>query len=149
FSYLNPLLQYGLESLARDAHDAGIDGVLITDLAVESAERHMESFRKAGLDTVFLATPTSTLRRLEMVAQRSSGFIYVVSRTGVTGDAIPPGTADHLVASIRSISGLPIAIGFGISTPEQAATVSTPADGVVVGTAFMRAIESYPDDVSE
>src|SRR4051812_2026934 len=86
FSYLNPLLRYGFDKLARDAYEAGVDGVLLTDLSVEEAQEPVRDLRKEGLDTVFLAAPTSTERRLRLVAEHSSGFVYLVSRTGITGE---------------------------------------------------------------
>jgi tryptophan synthase alpha chain len=142
FTYVNPVLRYGLDNLARDAKAAGIDGCLLTDVSVEEAEVYVNAMRNAGLDTVFLAAPTSTPERLKLVAKFSSGFIYVVSRTGVTGerkelsDALQP-----LIDATRAISKLPVAAGFGISTPEQAGAVAKIADGVVVGSAIVRLIE--------
>jgi tryptophan synthase alpha chain len=142
FTYLNPVLRYGLANLARDAKAAGVDGCLLTDVSVEEAEVYVNAMRDAGLDTVFLAAPTSTPERLRLVAKYSSGFIYLVSRTGVTGereklsDALQP-----LIDAMRAISNLPVAAGFGISTPQQAGAVSKIADGVVVGSAIVRLIE--------
>lgn len=144
FSYLNPILRYGVAGLARDAARSGIDGVLITDLSVEEAESVAPVFRKAGLDTVFLASPTSTPRRMQLVAQHSSGFVYLVSRTGVTGErADLPDSLPPLVASMRQVTTLPLAVGFGISTPQQAAQAGRLADGVVIGSAFVRLIEQH------
>ena len=142
FTYVNPVLRYGLDNLARDAKAAGIDGCLLTDVSVEEADVYVTAMRAAGLDTVFLAAPTSTPERLKLVAKFSSGFIYLVSRTGVTGeraelsDALQP-----LIDATRAISKLPLAAGFGISTPEQAGAVAKIADGVVVGSAIVRLIE--------
>jgi tryptophan synthase alpha chain len=142
FTYLNPVLRYGIANLARDAKAAGIDGCLLTDVSVEEAEVYVNAMREAGLDTVFLATPTSTPERLKLVAKYSSGFIYLVSRTGVTGeraelsDSLPP-----LIDAMRKVSDLPLAAGFGISTPEQAGAVAKLADGVIVGSAIVRLIE--------
>jgi tryptophan synthase alpha chain len=144
FSYLNPLLRYGFESLARDAVRSGIDGVLLTDLSVEEAGQHVPVVREAGLDTVFLAAPTSTPERLAAVARFSSGFVYLVSRTGVTGERASLSDAvEPLVRSMRRYTELPLAVGFGISTPEQAAAAGKLADGVAVGTAFVRTIEEH------
>jgi tryptophan synthase alpha chain len=146
FTYLNPVLRYGLEALARDAKEAGIDGCLLTDLSVEEAHSYTSSMKSAGLDTVFLAAPTSTPARLKLVSEYSSGFVYLVSRTGVTGerssisDSLAP-----LVTAMRAITRLPLAVGFGIATPEQAREVSRIADGVVVGSAFVRLIEQNGD----
>ncbi len=147
FTYLNPALHYGFEKLAADAKAAGIDGVLLTDLSVEEAEPYVKPVRDAGLDTVFLAAPTSTPERLKLVAKYSSGFVYLVSRTGVTGertalsDALAP-----LIDSMRAATPLPLAAGFGISTPEQAGAVARMADGVVVGSAFVRLIEKQASE---
>lgn len=142
FTYLNPVLRYGLANLARDAKAAGIDGCLLTDVSVEEAEVYVSAMRAAGLDTVFLAAPTSTPERLKLVAKYSSGFIYLVSRTGVTGErAQLSDTLQPLIDSTRAISTLPLAAGFGISTPQQAGAVAKIADGVVVGSAIVRLIE--------
>jgi tryptophan synthase alpha chain len=142
FTYMNPVLRYGLDALARDAKAAGIDGCLLTDLSVEEAAPYMAAMRAAELDTVFLAAPTSTERRLKLVAEYSTGFVYLVSRTGVTGvradlsDSLAP-----LIGKMRGVTSLPLAAGFGISTPDQAGAVAKMADGVVVGSAIVRQIE--------
>lgn len=142
FTYLNPALRYGFKKLAHDAKAAGIDGCLLTDLSVEEAGEYVKPLREAGLDTVFLAAPTSTEHRLKLVAQYSSGFVYLVSRTGVTGEqAALSDQVGPLVQKMRSATGLPLAVGFGISTPQQAAAVAGIADGVVVGSAVVRMIE--------
>ncbi len=141
FTYMNPVVRYGFERLADDAKAAGIDGFLLTDLSVEEAEEYVIPVRKAGLDTVFLAAPTSSPRRLALVASYSSGFIYVVSRTGVTGERDQlSGAAGPLLKSLREQTSLPLAIGFGISSGAQAREAAQLADGVVVGSAFVRAI---------
>lgn len=147
FSYLNPVLRYGIEAAARDAAEAGVDGFLLTDLSVEEAAPYVALLRGRGLDTVFLAAPTSTAERLELVARHSSGFVYLVSRTGVTGEreslseAIGP-----LVAAMRRVTDLPLAVGFGISRPDQVAAVARLADGVVVGSAFVKLVERLGED---
>jgi tryptophan synthase alpha chain len=142
FSYLNPLLRYGFEKLARRASDSGIDGVLLTDLSVEEAEQPVRVLRASGLDTIFLAAPTSTERRLRLVAAHSSGFIYLVSRTGVTGErASLSEAARPLVERMRGLTDLPLAIGFGISSPAQVFEAGTLADGVVVGSSIVNCIE--------
>lgn len=147
FTYLNPVLRYGLDRLAADAKAAGIDGCLLTDLSVEEAESYVEAMRKAGLDTVFLAAPTSTDRRLELVAKYSTGFVYLVSRTGVTGERAALSEAlGPLIERTRQATALPLAAGFGISTPEQAGIVAKMADGVVVGSAIVRLIEKNASD---
>jgi tryptophan synthase alpha chain len=147
FSYLNPLLRYGFEKLAKEAVDAGIDGVLLTDLCIEEAQDSVKRLRAQGLDTVFLAAPTSTDRRLRLVAEHSSGFVYLVSRTGVTGEQVSlSGAAHSLVQRMRNLTSLPLAVGFGISTPQQVAEVAEMSDGVVVGSAIVRFVESHAED---
>ncbi len=142
FTYLNPVLRYGLDALARDAKAAGIDGCLLTDLSVEEASPYVGAMRSAGLDTVFLAAPTSTPERLKLVAKYSTGFVYLVSRTGVTGErASVSDSLAPLVTAMRASTKLPLAAGFGISTPDQAAAVAKIADGIVVGSAIVRLIE--------
>jgi tryptophan synthase alpha chain len=142
FTYLNPVVRYGLERLARDAAASGIDGCLLTDASVEEAQDYVAAMHRHGLDTVFLAAPTSTRRRLELVARYSTGFVYLVSRTGVTGerenlsDAVAP-----LVKAVRAVTSLPLAVGFGISRPEHVAELGRQVEAVVVGSAFVRVIE--------
>ncbi|MBV8842294.1 MAG: tryptophan synthase subunit alpha [Bryobacterales bacterium] len=147
FTYLNPAFQYGFERLARDMKAAGIDGCLLTDVSVEEAAQYVKIMRGIGLDTVFLAAPTSTERRLQLVAAYSSGFVYLVSRTGVTGErtALSESVAP-LIRRMRAITSTPLAVGFGISTPEQAGAVAKMADGVVVGSAIVRLIEQHADN---
>ncbi len=147
FSYLNPLLRYGFDKLARDASQAGIDGVLLTDLCIEEAQTPVRRLREYGLDTVFLGAPTSTERRLRLVAEHSSGFIYLVSRTGITGEqASLSEAAAPLAKRMRALTDLPIAIGFGVSTPQQVAEVAGISDGVVVGSAIVKFIETHGKD---
>jgi tryptophan synthase alpha chain len=142
FTYLNPAIHYGFEKLAKEAKAAEIDGVLLTDLSVEEAGPYVKPLRDAGLDTVFLASPTSTERRLKLVGEYSSGFVYLVSRTGVTGErAALSESLGELIASVRKATPLPLAAGFGISTPDQAQAVARMAEGVVVGSAIVRQIE--------
>jgi len=143
FSYLNPLLRYGFERLAKDASEAGIDGVLLTDLSVEEAMTPVKRLRDQGLDTVFLAAPTSTDHRLRLVAENSPGFVYLVSRTGVTGEQNTlSSAAAPLIQRTRNLTDLPLALGFGISTPDQVAEVAKLADGIVVGSAIVKCIEA-------
>ncbi len=142
FSYLNPLLRYGFERLAHDASGAGVDGVLLTDLCIEEASEPVRRLREQGLDTIFLAAPTSTERRLRLVAEHSSGFIYLVSRTGVTGEQTSVSeAAAPLTRRMRELTDLPLTVGFGISKPEQVSEVARLADGVVVGSAIVKCIE--------
>lgn len=145
FSYLNPLLRYGLHRLAGDAAAAGVDGVLVTDLPPEEGGEWIACARKAGIDTVFLAAPTSPEARLKRVADCSRGFVYAVSRTGVTGerDALSADAAG-LVGRLKTLTGLPVALGFGLSTPEQVRAAAEAADGVVVGSAIVRFLEEDP-----
>jgi tryptophan synthase alpha chain len=144
FTYMNPLVRYGFDALARDAVASGIDGCLLTDLSVEEAGPYAGALRDHGLDTVFLAAPTSTERRRRLVAQYSTGFIYLVSRTGVTGEQQSVAdSAAPLVESMRQVTDLPLAVGFGISTPDQMRAVGELADAVVVGSALVRAIEKH------
>ncbi len=147
FTYMNPLIRYGLEKLAKDAAASGIDGCLLTDLSVEEAAKYIGVMRDSNLDTVFLAAPTSTDRRMKLVAEYSSGFVYLVSRTGVTGEQVSVSDAvGPLVASMRAATPLPLAVGFGIATADHAAKVGAFADAVVVGSAIVRTIEKYGGD---
>lgn len=144
FSYMNPLLKYGFDSLARDAAAAGVDGVLLTDLSVEEAKDPVQRLRERGLDTVFLAAPTSSERRLRLVAEHSSGFVYLVSRTGVTGERQSlSDAAAPLARRMREFTRLPLAVGFGIGTPGQVSEAAQIADGVVVGSAIVHFIETH------
>lgn len=149
FTYLNPVLRYGLDRLARDAAARGIDGCLLIDASVEEAQEYVAAMHSHGLDTVFLAAPTSTRRRLDLVGRYSTGFVYLVSRTGVTGeretlsDAVAP-----LVRAVRAVTDLPLAVGFGISRPEHVAALGRQVEAVVVGSAFVRLIERYANDAS-
>lgn len=146
FTYMNPVVRYGFEALARDAKAAGIDGCLMTDLSVEEAEDYIGIMREAGLDTVFLAAPTSSPRRLELVAKYSSGFVYVVSRNGVTGEREQlSASVGPLLEQLRAKTTLPLAVGFGISNGEQARAAAVHGDGVVVGSAIVRLIEQGGD----
>jgi tryptophan synthase alpha chain len=145
FSYLNPVLRMGLEQFAARAADSGGDGALITDLPVEEADEYLRHMRKRNLATVFLAAPTSTDERLKRIADASTGFVYAVSRTGVTGARKElPEDARKLVQRLRKFTRLPIAVGFGISAPEQFAAVGEYADAAVVGSAIVQLIERSP-----
>lgn len=142
FSYFNPLLSYGLERLSKEAKDAGVDGVLITDMTPEESEDVSKILKENNLDLIFLVAPTSTDERLKMIASKATGFIYAVSRTGVTGarDEMTS-DAETLVTRVRAFSDLPVAVGFGISTPEQVRDVQHYADAAVVGSAIVKEIE--------
>jgi len=142
FSYFNPLLQFGIEKLTDEAKRAGVDGILVTDLVPEEASEFTSVLRANDLDMIFLIAPTSTDERLKMVAERASGFIYAVSRAGITGArAEMSAEAEKLVRRMRQFSDLPVAVGFGISTPEQVADVWRYADAAVVGSAIVAEIE--------
>jgi tryptophan synthase alpha chain len=145
FSYLNPILQFGLERFCDAAGKAGLDGTLVIDLPVEEAGDYLRAMRARNLATIFLAAPTSTDQRLKRIAEASTGFVYAVSRTGVTGERDqPPRDARDLVRRLRKHTKLPIAVGFGISTPQQFAAVGEYADAAVVGSAIVHTIERNP-----
>ncbi|PWT88466.1 MAG: tryptophan synthase subunit alpha [Blastocatellia bacterium] len=142
FSYFNPLLQFGLKRLATTAKEAGVDGILVTDLTPEEAVDFETELRRNELDMIFLTAPTSTDARLKLIAERASGFIYAVSRAGVTGEqASVSEEAEKLVSRVRQFSSLPVAVGFGVSTREQVVDVQRYADAVVVGSAIVSQIE--------
>jgi tryptophan synthase alpha chain len=142
FSYFNPLFQFGLERLAVEAQRAGIDGVLVTDLIPEAATAFAATLRAHDLDMIFLVAPTSTDMRLQLVAEKASGFIYAVSRAGVTGEQTSVSAeAEKLVTRMRRFSDLPIAVGFGISNAKQVSEVWRYADAVVVGSAIVAEVE--------
>ncbi|HET9180101.1 MAG TPA: tryptophan synthase subunit alpha [Terriglobia bacterium] len=144
FSYYNPILQYGLENFARDASEAGADGVLAVDLSPEESVSYVETLRKWNLDTIFLGAPTSTDERLQRVANASTGFLYLIARAGVTGerDKVSDSTRP-LIERVRKMTRLPLAVGFGISTPEQVRSVQELADAAVVGSAIVRSVEEH------
>jgi len=142
FSYFNPLLQFGQERLAVVASQAGIDGVLVTDLIPEEAESWTQNLLRHRLDPIFLAAPTTSEKRLARIAQHAQGFIYAISRAGVTGERDEmTRDAEALVKRVRLVSDLPVAVGFGISTPEQVRAVWRFADAAVVGSAIVKQIE--------
>ncbi|HZJ43834.1 MAG TPA: tryptophan synthase subunit alpha [Pyrinomonadaceae bacterium] len=142
FSYFNPLLQYGLKQLCQEAKRVGLDGVLVTDLTPEEATDFSAELKSHDLDMIFLIAPTSNDVRLRLVAKHASGFIYAVSRAGVTGARESVSVeAEKLVRRMRAFSDLPIVVGFGISSSSQVAEVEQYADGVVVGSAIVAEIE--------
>jgi tryptophan synthase alpha chain len=142
FSYFNPILQMGLEKFAAAAAQAGADGVLATDLTPEEAGEYRRALRAHGLDTIFLGAPTSTDARLKLIAEASSGFLYLISRTGVTGarESLPE-DLPSLVRRTRAVTSLPIAVGFGISQPGHVSVLGGLADAAVVGSALVEEIE--------
>ena len=145
FSYFNPLLQMGLERFAASAAEAGADGVLATDLTPEEADEYCRILRARGLDTIFLGAPTSTDERLRRIAEVSRGFLYLISRTGVTGARQElPEDLPVLVRRARAATQLPIAVGFGISLPGHVSILGGLADAAVVGSALVAEIEKAP-----
>jgi tryptophan synthase alpha chain len=142
FSYFNPILRIGLERFCSQAANSGVDAVLATDMIVEEAHEYLTQMRHNGLLPVFLAAPTSTDQRLKMIANVSDGFIYAISRTGITGaQQSLAADARRLVERLRRFTQLPIAVGFGISTPEHVSAVGEFADAAVIGTAIVSLIE--------
>lgn len=142
FTYYNPVLQYGHERFAQALGRAGADGALVVDLTPEEAAPYVSAMRARNLETVFLAAPTSTEERLERVAKNSTGFLYLVSRTGVTGEREEiSASVRPLVERARRHTDLPLAVGFGLSKPGQVREVQALADAAVVGSAVVRAIE--------
>ena len=147
FGYYNPFFRFGERELARRAAAAGVDGILCTDLPPEEAAGWVEACSQADVDRVFLLAPTSDASRIEAVRGVASGFVYFVSVTGVTGArAQAPQGIDGLVATVRDGTGLPVGVGFGIATDEQAAAVARYADLVIVGSALVRTIDAAGRD---
>lgn len=147
--YFNPVFQMGLERFARRAAGAGVDGVIVPDLPPEESDALHSALRTRGIALVFLLAPTGDIDRIQFVAERTDEFLYLVSLTGVTGprDQLPP-DLESFVACVRAATNLPLAVGFGISTPDHAARVARIADGVIVGSALLRAIRAGQDPVT-
>ncbi len=148
FTYLNPVFTYGFDAFHRDAADAGADGVLLLDLPPDEAEQDAVTFpaARAGLKTIRLIAPTTPPDRMRRLAESSEGFIYALSRTGVTGaHGAPSEKIAEFVGAIRPHSNVPVCVGFGISSPDQAAAVARAADGVIVGSAIVRQVEENLD----
>lgn len=142
FSYLNPILQFGLDKFCAAAADARVDGALITDLPIEEAADYLQAMKTHRLAPVFLAAPTSTDERLRQIARHSRGFVYAISRTGITGTRQDvAGDAHSLVERLRKYTKLSVAVGFGVSTPEQFAEIGSFADAAVVGSAIVQRVE--------
>ncbi|MES1925082.1 tryptophan synthase subunit alpha [Salinisphaera sp. T31B1] len=145
--YLNPIDRFGLERFAARAAEVGVDGVLIVDLTAEEAPEIMPTLRGADLDAVCLVAPTTGAERLERICANAGGFIYYVSFKGVTGSAsLDVSSIGERIEAIRAVSDLPVAVGFGVSTPANAADVARVADAVVVGSALVRRIADLGDD---
>ena len=148
FGYLNPILRYGMARFADDAAEAGADGVLVTDMIVEEASEYLAEMNRVGLSPIFLAAPTSPDERLEAITRNSKGFVYAISRVGITGaQSSLTSDAASLVARIRRFSNkdgrsLPVAVGFGISNADQVAQVGEFADAAVIGSTIVQLIES-------
>ena len=141
-TYYNPVFKYGEERFVLDASAAGVDGIIVPDLPPDEAGNLIRYAKKSGLDTIFLLAPTSTNDRILKVAKASTGFIYYVPITGITGSRLSlDSSIEGHIARIRSVTAKPVAVGFGISTPEEAADVSRFADGVIVGSAIVKRVE--------
>lgn len=141
-TYYNPVFKYGDEKFVRDATRAGVDGIIVPDLPPDEAGTLMKFSRKYGLDTIFLLAPTSTLQRMQLVAKYSTGFIYYVSITGITGAALKLDASQRKsIGAIKGITRKPVALGFGVSSPKEARAVAEFADGVIVGSAIVRKIK--------
>jgi len=148
FSYLNPVVKRGMNRLCEEAAEAGVDGVLLTDMIVEEADEYLEAMQANQLAPIFLAAPTSPDRRLKAIGEASRGFVYAISRVGITGTQTQvAGDAAELVARLRQFTKLPIAVGFGISNAEHVAAVGKFADAAVIGSALVSLIEkSSPEE---
>jgi tryptophan synthase alpha chain len=147
-TYFNPVFKYEVEHFIKDAKDSGVDGVIIPDLPPDEAADFIKLSREATLDTIFLLAPTSTEDRIERVARASSGFIYYVSITGITGaDLLLDGSMEVLIEEIRKYTNRPIAVGFGVSTPFQASAVAKVSDAVIVGSAIVKRLHESPDEL--
>jgi tryptophan synthase alpha chain len=145
FSYLNPVVRFGMEAFAKAAKKAGADGVLLTDMIVEEAGEYLRVMRESDLAPVFLAAPTSPDERLKAIAENSCGFVYAISRVGITGTQTELASdAEGLVKRLRKFTKLPIALGFGVSNAEHVKTVNTFADAAVVGSALVQLVEKTP-----
>ena len=149
FTYLNPIYTYGYEKFLKDAEAAGIDGILLLDLPPDEAGLNEELNKSSPLKNITLIAPTTPANRVQFLANQSEGFIYALSRTGVTGSHGGPSAAvSETVKSIKTHTETPVCVGFGITTPEQAAEVAKNADGVVVGSAIVKQIELNPTDAA-
>ncbi len=149
-TYYNPICKYGEEALVADAADAGVDGFIIPDLPPEEAGNLIKHCREKGLDTIFLVAPTSTEERMKKIASASRGFIYYVSMTGITGTTltVEEQFTNHL-GMLRGMSDKPIAVGFGISTPEDARKMAASAEGIIVGSAIVKKFHEDPGNARD
>lgn len=150
FTYLNPIFSYGYDAFHRDAAAAGADGILLLDLPPDEAAQSSEFSNSHGLKAIRLIAPTTPPERVKLLAQSAEGFIYALSRTGVTGaHGAPSANIAEQVAAIRQHTKTPVCVGFGITTPDQAATVAAVADGVIVGSALVKQVELNPDHAAQ
>jgi tryptophan synthase alpha chain len=149
-TYFNPVFRYGAEDFIGDAKNAGIDGVIIPDLPPDEAGDFIRASRKRRLDTIFLLAPTSTEKRIRKVTKSSCGFLYYVAVTGITGaNLLLDGSMEILIAHIRKYTEIPIAVGFGVSTPDDAAHIAKLSDGVIVGSAIVKRLHENPDNLKD
>jgi tryptophan synthase alpha chain len=145
-TYYNLVFQYGDERLAHDAAAAGVDGLIVPDLPPEEAGALESATRAAGLHLIYLIAPTTPSTRIKFIAQRGGGFLYYVSLTGITGAKLPAlDQVEQGVARIRRVTELPVAVGFGVSTPEEAGRIAGVADGVIVASALIKRLQAQPD----
>jgi len=149
FTYLNPIFTYGFDAFHKDATQAGADGILLLDLPPDEAAENSGLTENFGLKTIRLIAPTTPPARIKLLAESAQGFIYALSRTGVTGaHGAPSANIAELVASIKAHTDVPVCVGFGITTPEQASMVASVADGVIVGSAIVKQVELNPDNAA-
>ena len=147
-TYFNLVFKYGIENFIKDAGGFGVDGVIIPDLPPDEAGGFIRLSRKSALDTIFLLAPTSTEDRIVKVTRASRGFIYYVSITGITGaNLLLDGSMDLLISNIRKYTDKPIAVGFGVSTPEEASAIARMSDGVIVGSAIVKRLYETPGEL--
>lgn len=147
FTYLNPVFTYGYEQFHQDAAAAGVDGILLLDLPPDEAARNADLAGEVGLQHIRLIAPTTPDERVKLLAESSEGFIYALSRTGVTGaHGAPSEGIGEVVSRIKEYTETPVCVGFGINTPEQAAMVASVSDGIVVGSAIVKIVENNADD---
>lgn len=145
FSYLNPIVRMGMAEFCKAAKEHGADGALLTDMIVEEADDYLREMEKNGLAPVFLAAPTSPDERLEAIAKHSKGFVYAISRVGITGASVSlEAEAEPLVQRLRKFADIPIAVGFGVSTADHVASVGKFADAAIIGSAIVKLVEEAP-----
>ncbi|MDX1680498.1 MAG: tryptophan synthase subunit alpha [Akkermansiaceae bacterium] len=150
FTYLNPIYNYGFQRFHEDAAEAGADGILLLDLPPDEAEQNADLAQSIGLKPIRLIAPTTPKERIKLLAETADGFIYALSRTGVTGaHGAPSDTIPEFVAEIKQHTDTPVCVGFGITTPEQAKMVANAADGIIVGSAIVKQVEQNPDNAAE